>query len=288
MEPATKILEISESIQQLFNRKRELVGEFNRLKSKLEELSESIRFNKRRLNELYSKREELDKRFNELVDQKRKLIEEKNVIRAELNRKLSSAKDSVRKVSLEEIASLERRLESIEWKLQTEPKAKGMELKYAEEADRLRRELAKKRKALETDNEIRRLKEELEEHDRKIDGINNQIDEVKKGIEGLKNEIRQVKEALSTHISQEREHLEKITELQNEIEKVQAELDRLSAQKKEFAHQVREKESAAYNRVLAKRKKIVKEEIRRKLERGESLTFQELQLLYEDEGEQNL
>ncbi|MGB9726842.1 MAG: hypothetical protein ACPLZF_00360 [Nitrososphaeria archaeon] len=285
MEPATKILEITENIQQLFNRKRGLVSEFNRLKSRLEELSENIKFNKRKLNDLFLKREELDKRFNELVDEKKKLIEEKNEIRSALNKKLSSFRESGKKVSLEEITNLEKRLESIEWKLQTEPKAKGMELKYAEEADRLRRELAKKKKALETDNEIKRLKDELEAHDRKIDEINNQIDEVKKNIDGLKNEIRQVKEVLSTYINQEKEYYDNITLLQSEIEKVQSEINKLSAQKKEVAYKIREKENAAYNRLLAKRKQEVKEEIRKKLERGESLTFQELQLLYEDENE---
>ncbi|MGQ9780970.1 MAG: hypothetical protein ACUVQ8_01775 [Nitrososphaeria archaeon] len=284
MEPATEVVELSENIQVLFNKKRDLVNEFNILKNKIETLRNDIWTQKRKLNSLYANRETLDKRFNELVELKRKLIIENTERRSSLNKKLSPSKDSKRRPSIEEITGLERKLGSIEWKLQTEPKAKGLELKYVEEANRLRRELARKKKAFETSEEIRQLKQMIEEQSEHIDNINEELDDIRAKLEELKTEIRQAKEQLNSAIREENISLDKITNLRSQIEKVQSEINNLMSQKKVVIGKIRERENNHYQRAMEKRRAIVKEELRKKAERGEGLTFQELQLLY-DEGE---
>lgn len=286
MEPATEVVELSENIQALFNKKRDLVNEFNTLKNKIETVRNSVWTQKRKLNSLYVERERLDKRFNELVELKRRLIIENTERRSTLNKKLSPSRDSNRRPSLEEISGLERRLESIEWKLQTEPKAKGLELKYVEEANRLRRELAKKKKAFETSEEIRQLKQLIEEKSEQIDNINEELDDIRARLEQLKAEIKQEKDILNTATKEENTFFDKITALRSEIEKVQAEINKLMSQKKIVVGKIREKQNSRYQMAMERRKAIVKEELRKKVERGEGLTFQELQLLY-DEGEWN-
>ncbi|MEM3403262.1 MAG: hypothetical protein QXJ17_01735 [Nitrososphaeria archaeon] len=283
MEPAIEIVELTENIQTLFNKKRDLINEFNTTKNKVEELRNNIIAQKRRLNELYATREKFDKRFNELIELKRKLIVENTELRSNLNKKLSSLKGSSKRVSFEEISALEKRLESIEWKLQTEPKAKGLELKHVDEANKLRRELAQKKKAFEADGEIRNLKKTVEEKSEQIDNINEELDDIRKKLDEIKPEIKQLKDTLNNAIKEEHIYFDRITSLQNDIEKVQLEINKLLSQKKVVVNRIKEKENNYYQRGLEKRKAAVKEELKKKLEKGESLTFQELQLLFEEE-----
>ena len=284
LEPATEIVELTENIQALFNKKRDLVNEFNNMRNKVEELRRNIWVHKKKINDLYLARESLDKRFNELIELKRKLIVENTERRSSLNKKLTPLKGTSRRPSLEEINGLERKLGSIEWKLQTEPKAKGLELKYVDEANKVRRELAKKKKVFETDEGIKNLKQTIEERSEQIDNINEELDASRVKLENLKVEIKQAKDILNASIKEQNISFEKIATLQIGIENVQSEINNLLSQKKIVISKIKEKENSHYQRGLEKRKAIIKEELKKKFERGEGLTFQELQLLY-GEGE---
>ena len=283
LEPATEIVELSENIQALFNKKRGYINEFNTMKNKVEELRSIIWAHKKKINDLYLTRETLDKRFNELIELKRKLIVENTERRSSLNKRLTPLKGTSRRPSLEELNGLEKKLESVEWKLQTEPKAKGLELKYVDEANKLRRELAKKKKAFGTDEGIRNLKQTIEERSEQIDNINEELDTTRAKLENLKIEIKQAKDTLNSSIKEENISFEKITTLQTKIERVQSEINNLLSQKKIVISKIKEKENSHYQRGLEKRKAIVREELKKKFGRGESLTFQELQLLYGEE-----
>jgi uncharacterized coiled-coil DUF342 family protein len=284
LEPATEIVELTENIQVLFNRKRELVNEFNVSKNKIEETRNSIWAQKKRLNELYKTRENLDKRFNELVELKRRLVVENMELRSQLNKKISSLRSAGKRVSFEEITVLEKKVDDIEWKLQTEPKAKGLELKYGEEANKLRRELAQKKKVLGTNEGVQSVKKNVEEKSEQIDNINEELDGIRAKMDDFKHEIRQLKEALNLSVKEENNFFSKITSLRTSIESVQAEINKLLSQKKFVIGKFKEKEMSYYQRELEKRKFVIKDELKRKLEKGESLSFQELQLLY-DEGD---
>jgi len=283
LEPATEIVELSENIQALFNKKRGYINEFNTMKNKVEELRSIIWAHKKKINDLYLTRETLDKRFNELIELKRKLIVENTERRSSLNKRLTPLKGTSRRPSLEELNGLEKKLGSVEWKLQTEPKAKGLELKYVDEANKLRRELAKKKKAFGTDEGIRNLKQTIEERSEQIDNINEELDTTRAKLENLKIEIKQAKDTLNSSIKEENISFEKITTLQTKIERVQSEINNLLSQKKIVISKIKEKENSHYQRGLEKRKAIVREELKKKFGRGESLTFQELQLLYGEE-----
>ena len=284
LEPATEIVELTENIQVLFNRKREFVNEFNVSKNKIEETRNSIWAQKKRLNELYKTRENLDKRFNELVELKRRLVVENMELRSQLNKKISSLRSAGKRVSFEEITVLEKKVDDIEWKLQTEPKAKGLELKYGEEANKLRRELAQKKKVLGTNEGVQSVKKNVEEKSEQIDNINEELDGIRAKMDDFKHEIRQLKEALNLSVKEENNLFSKITSLRTSIESVQAEINKLLSQKKFVIGKFKEKEMSYYQRELEKRKFVIKDELKRKLEKGESLSFQELQLLY-DEGD---
>ena len=284
LEPATEIVELTENIQVLFNRKREFVNEFNVSKNKIEETRNSIWAQKKRLNELYKTRENLDKRFNELVELKRRLVVENMELRSQLNKKISSLRSAGKRVSFEEITVLEKKVDDIEWKLQTEPKAKGLELKYGEEANKLRRELAQKKKVLGTNEGVQSVKKNVEEKSEQIDNINEELDGIRAKMDDFKHEIRQLKEALNLSVKEENNLFSKITSLRTSIESVQAEINKLLSQKKFVIGKFKEKEMSYYQRELEKRKFVIKDELKKKLEKGESLSFQELQLLY-DEGD---
>jgi uncharacterized coiled-coil DUF342 family protein len=283
LEPATEIVELSENIQVLFNKKRDLINVFNIMRNKVESLRSTIWAQKNKINDLYSTRETLDKRFNELIELKRKLIVENTERRSSLNKKLTPLKGTTRRPSLEEINGLEKKLGSIEWKLQTEPKAKGLELKYVDEANKLRRELAGKKKAFEKDEGIRSLKNAIEEKSEQIDDINEELDTTRAKLENLKEEIKQAKDTLNSSVKEQNTSFEKITTLQTEIESVQLEINNLLSQKKIVIGKIREKDNNYYQRGLERRKAIVREELKKKVEKGEGLTFQELQLLYGEE-----
>ena len=284
LEPATEIVELSENIQALFNKKRDLINEFNTMRNKVESLRSTIWAQKKKINDLYLTRETLDKRFNELIELKRKLIVENTERRSSLNKRLMPLKGTSGRPSLEEINGLEKKVGSIEWKLQTEPKAKGLELKYVDEANKLRRELAKKKKAFEKDEGIRNLKQAIEESTEQIDNINEELDTTRAKLENLKIEIKQAKDTLNSSVKEQNISFDKITTLQTKIESVQSEINNLLSQKKIVISKITEKENSYYRRGLERRKAIVKEEIKKRFEKGEGLTFQELQLLY-GEGE---
>lgn len=284
LEPATEIVELSENIQVLFNRKRELINEFNVSKNKIEETRNSIWAQKKRLNELYTTRESLDRRFNELVELKRRLVVENTELRSQLNKKVSSLRSAGRRVSFEEITVLEKKVDDIEWKLQTEPKAKGLELKYGEEANKLRRELAQKKKVLGANEGVQSVKKNVEEKSEQIDNINEELDGIRAKLDDFRQETKQLKEALNLSVREENNLFSKITSLRTSIEGVQAEINKLLSQKKFVINKFKEKEMSYYQRELEKRKFVIKDELKKKLEKGESLSFQELQLLY-DEGD---
>ncbi len=284
LEPATEIVELSENIQVLFNRKREFINEFNVSKNKIEETRNSIWAQKRRLNELYTTRESLDRRFSELVELKRRLVVENTELRSQLNKKVSSLRSAGKRVSFEEITVLEKKVDDIEWKLQTEPKAKGLELKYGEEANKLRRELAQKKKVLGANEGVQSVKKNVEEKSEQIDNINEELDGIRAKLDDFKQETKQLKEALNLSVKEENNLFSKITSLRTSIEGVQAEINKLLSQKKFVVNKFKEKEMSYYQRELEKRKFVIKDELKKKLEKGESLSFQELQLLY-DEGD---
>jgi uncharacterized coiled-coil DUF342 family protein len=284
LEPATEIVELTENIQALFNKKRDLVNEFNNMRNKVEELRKNIWGHKKKINDFYLARESLDKRFNELIELKRKLIIENTERRSSINKKITQLKGTSRRYTLEEISGLEKKLESIEWKLQTEPKAKGLELKYVDEANKLRRELAKKKKAFGTDEGIKNLKQTIEERSEQIDDINEELDTSRVKLENLKAEIKQSKDTLNSSIKEQNISFEKIVTLQTEIENVQSGINNLLSQKKIVMNKIKDKDNSYYQRGLEKRKAIIREELKKKIERGEGLSFQELQLLY-GEGE---
>jgi uncharacterized coiled-coil DUF342 family protein len=284
LEPATEIVELSENIQVLFNRKREFINEFNVSKNKIEETRNSIWAQKRRLNELYTTRESLDRRFSELLELKRRLVVENTELRSQLNKKVSSLRSAGKRVSFEEITVLEKKVDDIEWKLQTEPKAKGLELKYGEEANKLRRELAQKKKVLGANEGVQSVKKNVEEKSEQIDNINEELDGIRAKLDDFKQETKQLKEALNLSVKEENNLFSKITSLRTSIEGVQAEINKLLSQKKFVVNKFKEKEMSYYQRELEKRKFVIKDELKKKLEKGESLSFQELQLLY-DEGD---
>jgi uncharacterized coiled-coil DUF342 family protein len=254
------------------------------MRNKVEELRKNIWGHKKKINDFYLARESLDKRFNELIELKRKLIIENTERRSSINKKITQLKGTSRRYTLEEISGLEKKLESIEWKLQTEPKAKGLELKYVDEANKVRRELAKKKKAFGTDEGIKNLKQTIEERSEQIDDINEELDTSRVKLENLKVEIKQSKDTLNSSIKEQNISFEKIVTLQTEIENVQSEINNLLSQKKIVMNKIKDKESSYYQRGLERRKAIIREELKKKVERGEGLSFQELQLLY-GEGE---
>ncbi len=56
LEPATEIVELSENIQVLFNKKRDFINEFNTMRNKVESLRSTIWAQKKKINDLYSTR----------------------------------------------------------------------------------------------------------------------------------------------------------------------------------------------------------------------------------------
>ena len=269
----------------LMDRRKELIGKFDRHKARRDELNETVKSLRA------SAAEERDKR-NELNDAVAEIKQNREGLRQKLSEKWESLRhlDGVQrdKPRIPPRWKLEQELQRLDWEQSTTPT-----LEMKEREDQLIERVA----------EIRQI---LEEHDRLDAEYDRRLMSLADS-KAVEMKIRSNRDRIQELHEQSQEHHERMLQLYRkvdegkeladkahaefvealtEIKKVDAELDVVMVEVRAFRGDLKVASivaSISRNKSLEERKKSFMEEARRKMQAGEKLSLDEMKLIYGEE-----
>jgi len=276
-----KIDELTQKLSALKEQRNKLNAEAAERAEKRNKFNEQFKSLRIEILELKNERDKLNEKVKELKHQRNEMtikVREKIEEAKKLNQEIKAL---FKKKPSKSLQTLQREVESIEWKIQTTP------LSLQEE-----KELVERVKQLETQLNIHR----------KLEQLNHKLLELHAEIKALKTECRLRHEKLTETARKSQEIHEKMLAKIEESRKLKTEADslhKLFLQTKERTRPIQEEISKISNQIKglkdeiqreeAKEKKKIEEALREKLEkqareklrRGEKLTWEEFQLLAE-------
>ncbi len=282
-ENAQEIEELQQKLSALTEEKMRLNNEATEWAEKRNRLNEQITSLRREINGLRDGRDSLNeevKELKELREETRKTTQEKIVEIRETRQQIEALAEKTPSQSLQ---TLQKKIGDIDWKIQTTPLELQEEKKLVESVGLLEAQVnihknleALKTKMLELRTQLRAAKTENKIHHQRL------IETAQKSQEIHKEMLNRINEAKELSVEADSMH-ENFVKTRQEIKPVAEEITRILDQLKLRKEEIRkEEEEEKKKREEALRKKI-EERVKEKLRRGEKLTWQEFQILAEEE-----
>jgi uncharacterized coiled-coil DUF342 family protein len=176
-------------------------------------------------------------------------------------------------------ASIRRKIQQLEWKLQTSVLTREEEEEIVRETARLEEMLERLMKVEEAKKKMIELRAELARLRLLLKDYSEAIAQRSKNIEEIDQRINNVKEVIDQLNNKIDELGKKIEEISAQIEQIDGELQQLREERKRIINELKSKEEME---VKSKGEQLLTELAKRakeKMSRGEPLTFEELQAL---------
>jgi uncharacterized coiled-coil DUF342 family protein len=259
-------------------------GEFSRLVEERRKLISEIRDLRAGLREAREGRARL---VDIVRDLRNKLREARERFRASISRldEIRKAYPDLERLAGVSIASIKKRIDSLEWKIITGQIDPEEEEDIIRNIARLEAQLNKILKAKNAKNTITEIRAEIASARIEIEDIKRAISEVFRGIEKFKAEESQA----IAEIERRRARLEEISReldrLSAEREKIYEEIKRKKEEINSLRSKLKELRAMSERKSRAERLRELRKRAEEKLASGDKLTFEELQALYGVEAE---
>ena len=272
------------------------------LRGKLREINLKIRNAQEEASSYEEKRDEIHAMMRPFVEKLRKIRKEDadkweklNKLRetlAEKKSELKARKEKYLEVKRklwklkgikETVEEIQKRIEELDWRLQTQPLPKEEERRIGEVLEILHVKLAQARQKMELQRELEGLEAELEAQRKEMDQIREEIGEVKGFLSERSEQVKQLREKIQALKQKADEWHAKYLEAKERLMKLEAEKILLVSQLIEQQNILKKLKEDEERKRLEERKKRLKAEAKLKLHSGKKLSFEEFKALMEDE-----
>jgi len=270
--------EIEQKISSSISYRLSLINELKKLSQKRRELREEIREITNKLREEKKAISEQNSLINQLRDTRKDILLKIDEIKTKVRETERVLRNFEKEVPHESERVLKGKLDSIEWKLQTEPLTREEEKQLVEYIRKLEFKLHLWKKAYMIRQELNELLTQAKSLMDKLD----EMDGIKKSalpkLKTQKEALRNIVMTRQQLIREGREIEQDIEEIEKNLNNIDAELSKLKEKKRlEEMSSIRMKEQSLLGEVRSK--------ARDKLEKGKSLSWEELKVLFEDKNE---
>ncbi len=279
------ITALRDEIKRLKEQRYLLIADVKKLRVERARLIERAKTLREYLASLRSKKNELVEEIRDLRQKRKELFTRIDSILDELEETKRVA-SQVGPYARRSISSIMKRIEELEWKQQTSILSLEEERRIIEEISRLEAILEKMLQARQLLNTLTEKRAELVSLRLQVKSIGREIKARGDRIGKLNEEIKRIRSELD-------ELSNRIDSLKKQIEELSSEIDTLQniiSEKMSLLQSLNEElRNLRISRTKSKLEAIYRdrrEKIRKKLERGEPLTIDELQLLYSDSLEE--
>lgn len=278
-----KIKELSQQLYVLREQKSKLDKEAEGYTEKRDKLNEQSKKMQAEILDLKTKRDSLNQEVKKLKTQREKA-------KLEIQRKIEEIKKLTEEIQVLSKRKpprtrqfLEKEIESIEWKIQTT----SLDLKEE-------KELVEKVKQLESQLYIHRKIEELKQKRLELKAqirtiqINNEsyhkqlTSKAQKSMEIHKEMIGKIEKSKKVRTDADKYH-KLLLEVREKAKSLREEILRISTQVKQLKEDIKVKEIQRKEKSEKSLRETLQKQVKEKLEKGEKLTWEEFQLLAEDE-----
>ena len=289
--------EINNKIKDLLDSRKNLITQLKSLNKNRLDMRDEINTITSQLGEHQADLEPLYQQVGNLRKERQELINEKKQIwtkindanggikPTESNNKDQGSKNDRRFNKKENFKNVSKRIKEIEWKLQTEQLTREEEKKLIDNIKSLQKKYNEWKKTNSARQEISGLF-------KKIKKIGSNMDTIEESRKTTKASLDEKKVVFDTKF-QQREKLfsemngfnDDIQELETTLKTNSKELQLLKSQRNEIFKSIK---SVSKSEILKKKKVILEKEkskAKEKLESGQSLSFDELRLAYDDDDE---
>ena len=294
---STNTSEINNKIKDLLDSRKNLITQLKSLNKKRLDMRDEIGTITTQLGEHQADLEPLYQEVGNLRKERQGLINEKKEIWTKINdtngglkandsnNKEQDSRNDRRFNKKENFKNVAKRIQEIEWKLQTEQLTREEEKKLIDNIKILQKKYNEWKKTNSTRQEISGLF-------KKIKKIGSNMDTIEESRKTTKASLEEKKVVFDTKF-QQREKLfsemngfnDDIQELETTLKTNSKELQVLKSQRNEIFKSIK---SVSKSEILKKKKVILEKEktkAKEKLESGQSLSFDELRLAYDDDDE---
>ena len=294
---STNTSEINNKIKDLLDSRKNLITQLKSLNKKRLDMRDEINTITSQLGEHQADLEPLYQQVGDLRKERQGLINEKKQIWTKINdtngsikpiesnNKEHGSKNDRRFNKKENFKNVSKRIKEIEWKLQTEQLTREEEKKLIDNIKILQKKYNEWKKTNSTRQEISGLF-------KKIKKIGSNMDTIEESRKTTKASLEEKKVVFDSKF-QQREKLfsemngfnDDIQELETTLKTNSKELQVLKSQRNEIFKSIK---SVSKSEILKKKKVILEKEktkAKEKLESGQSLSFDELRLAYDDDDE---
>ncbi len=294
---STTTSEINNKIKDLLDSRKNLITQLKSLNKNRLDMRDEINTITSQLGTHQADLEPLYQQVGDLRKERQGLINEKKQIWTKINdanggmkptdsnNKEQGSKNDRRFNKKENFKNVSKRIKEIEWKLQTEQLTREEEKKLIDNI----KSLQKKYNEWKKNNSAR---QEISGLFKKIKKIGSNMDTIEESRKTTKASLEEKKVVFDTKF-QQREKLfsemngfnEDIQELETTLKKNSKQLQVLKSQRNELFKSIK---SISKSEILKKKKVILEKEktkAKEKLESGQSLSFDELRLAYDDDDE---
>ncbi len=282
-----EISRIREEIKSLKVRKAEVVDDIRGLKAERRELIERIKGLRERLKSVREKLNELKEERNELINQRKETVKKIREIKSQLFPKREFLNNSGKKVNNISVARIKSRIDRLEWRIITESLPLEEENTIIKEISRLEALLEKALEARKLKKEYSELRAELKSQIIILNDLNSKISSLSQTINNLRNEIGGLKEGINGIQNEIEERNKAVQERANELLQINESLDKLYAKYRGLQEELKDLRIGRKKAVEAKIISGKKQVALKKLEKGERLTFEDLQALYGELSSEN-
>ena len=294
---STNTSEINNKIKDLLDSRKNLITQLKSLNKKRLDMRDEINTITSQLGGHQADLEPLYQQVGDLRKERQGLINEKKQIWTKINdtnggikstestNKEHGSKNDRRFNKKENFKNVSKRIKEIEWKLQTEQLTREEEKKLIDNIKILQKKYNEWKKTNSTRQEVSGLF-------KKIKKIGSNMDTIEESRKTTKASLEEKKVVFDTKF-QQREKLfsemngfnDDIQELETTLKTNSKELQVLKSQRNELFKSIK---SVSKSEILKKKKVILEKEktkAKEKLESGQSLSFDELRLAYDDDDE---
>jgi len=267
-----------QKISSLTNYRLSLINELKRLSQRRRELREEIREMTNKLREGRKAISEQSSLIRQLSDTRKDILSKTEEIKTKVKETEKVLRNFEKVAPHESERALKEKLDSIEWKLQTEPLTREEEKQLVEYIKKLEFKLHLWKKAYMTRQELSELLVEVE-------SLMNKLDEMSEIKKSVLPKLRTQKETLRNIVVTKQQLMQEEKEMEQDIEEIKKNLNHIDA---EFS-KLREKKRLDETTSIKMKEQSLLEEVRSKakdkLTKGKSLSWDELKVLFEDKNE---
>jgi uncharacterized coiled-coil DUF342 family protein len=278
-----RLAQLEQDISKVLNYRSGLINELNNLANKKQELrteiSKIIKKGKEQ-KKVMSERNEL---ISELIETRKEKLHDIRKINERIKKVKVLLKDFENKVPHESGDALTEKLKKIEWKLQIERLSREEEKQLVKYIKNLELKLHLWKKAYTTRQELESLLFD-------VNSLKEELDKIRETKENIAAEIKIKRENFNNIWKAKEQILTEINEVENDVVELEEDLlqidDRLS-DLRDTRNKIIEEKNLEKGIEQKKLLEKVKSNAKQKLEQGNSLSWDELKIIFEDESSES-